>query len=565
MSVPLLAGVGVWAASLALYLSTLAPTLTWGWDDLGVDGGEFLAAANTFGIPHPPGYPTYTLLLKSFATVVPIGDFAYRGNLLSAVLASATVFTAYRVSLRVSRALRPDGSVALAATGSALGALTLATAPLFWSQATITEVYTLNALLAAVLMLVAAHLALPSPVGAGRTRRSTTARLALFGFVLGIGLGNHFTLLVVAAPLVLWLWWALGLRSLATPWAVGALVLGLAVYVYLPLRAAQGPPINWGNADTLGGLAWMLSGDPYQAYLFGVQARDIPDRLLSWLDLVFSQFNPLGLFIGLVGARMLISRAVVLFLAGLVSIVGLSTYAITYNTVDFEVLMVPALLIFSIWVGVGSSWIISEWIRGGEDSGWIGLSERFRIRTHRVHLATATLAFVLLPGISVVLNYEAQNLRDDRTAFEHASQVVEAVPDGSVVLANTEKNVFSLWYMRYVERPEWDVAAIATPLLQFDWYRNDVHEMFPDRVPIIPESGLDEMFRAIIEHNGAGGVFFTFTTRSLMDSFDVDRVGDIFRVRQGRAVSTACDQGAARRLSQKTSAGSGSSRPTGRG
>ena len=58
------------------------------WDQKGVDGGELLVAAHGLGIPHPPGYPTYTLLLRSFATLVPIGDFAFRGTLLSAVLAS---------------------------------------------------------------------------------------------------------------------------------------------------------------------------------------------------------------------------------------------------------------------------------------------------------------------------------------------------------------------------------------------------------------------------------------------------------------------------------------------
>ena len=94
-SVPLWAGIGLWAASLALYVSTLAPTLTWGWNDTGVDGGELLAAANTLGVAHPPGYPTYILLLKGFATLVPVGDFAYRGNLLSAVLASLSVALVY--------------------------------------------------------------------------------------------------------------------------------------------------------------------------------------------------------------------------------------------------------------------------------------------------------------------------------------------------------------------------------------------------------------------------------------------------------------------------------------
>ena len=107
--IALMVGVALWGATLALYLSTLAPTLTWGNENIGVDGGELLAAANTLGIPHPPGYPTYTLLLKLFATVVPVGDLAYRGNLLSAILASGSVVLLYLVILRLCRFLRPDG------------------------------------------------------------------------------------------------------------------------------------------------------------------------------------------------------------------------------------------------------------------------------------------------------------------------------------------------------------------------------------------------------------------------------------------------------------------------
>ena len=46
-SVPRWVGIAVLLASFALYLSTLAPTLTWGWDQKGVDGGELLVAAQT--------------------------------------------------------------------------------------------------------------------------------------------------------------------------------------------------------------------------------------------------------------------------------------------------------------------------------------------------------------------------------------------------------------------------------------------------------------------------------------------------------------------------------------
>ena len=98
----------------------------------GVDGGELLAAADGFEVPHPPGYPTYMLLLKSFRTLVPLGDFAYRGNLLSAVLTSIAVVTVFAVARRICLAVKPDGSPAVATASGALGAAVFATAPLVW-------------------------------------------------------------------------------------------------------------------------------------------------------------------------------------------------------------------------------------------------------------------------------------------------------------------------------------------------------------------------------------------------------------------------------------------------
>ena len=123
----------------------------------------------------------------------------------------------------------------------------MATTPLFWSQAVITEVYTLNSLFVAALILIAAHLALRSPSERERKPQYTTVLLSLFGLLLGLSVGNHLTVLAVAVPMLFWLWTALGWRRLASPYAVGALVLGIAVYLYMPIRAAQNPPINWGE------------------------------------------------------------------------------------------------------------------------------------------------------------------------------------------------------------------------------------------------------------------------------------------------------------------------------
>ena len=70
--------------ALAVYLRTLAPTVMW------YDMGEFATAAYVLGIAHNTGYPLLMLLGKLF-TYLPLGDIAYRVNLLSAVCAALTV------------------------------------------------------------------------------------------------------------------------------------------------------------------------------------------------------------------------------------------------------------------------------------------------------------------------------------------------------------------------------------------------------------------------------------------------------------------------------------------
>ena len=53
------------------------------------DAGEFIAAARTLGIPHPPGTPLFVLIAHVWALLVPVGEYAYRTNLLSACCSAA--------------------------------------------------------------------------------------------------------------------------------------------------------------------------------------------------------------------------------------------------------------------------------------------------------------------------------------------------------------------------------------------------------------------------------------------------------------------------------------------
>src|SRR5215210_5155306 len=126
----------------ALYIGTLAPTvLPYGTPDT-LDSPMLQAEVSVLGIGHPTGYPTYMMLTHLF-THLPFGDVAYRVNLASAVYAAAAVFVVYLVALRL-------GGRAVAA---AVGALAFGVSLTFWSQATLAEVYTLNALFVSLVLL----------------------------------------------------------------------------------------------------------------------------------------------------------------------------------------------------------------------------------------------------------------------------------------------------------------------------------------------------------------------------------------------------------------------------
>ena len=164
----------------ALYVGTLAPTvLPYGTPDT-LDSPMLQAEVSVLGIGHPTGYATYMMLTHLF-TYLPIGDAAYRINLASAVYGVAAVLVVYLAGLRLCNR----------AVAAATGALAFGLSGAFWSQAVIPEVYTLEALLVALVILV---------LFIWRDTRNDRY-LLLCAFLVGLSLTHHLTsvLLVPAA------------------------------------------------------------------------------------------------------------------------------------------------------------------------------------------------------------------------------------------------------------------------------------------------------------------------------------------------------------------------------
>src|SRR5712671_1522481 len=118
----------------ALYLVTLAPTTAM-WD-----ASEYITAAYTLGIPHPPGNPLFVLLGR-VATLLPFGSVAVRVNLLAAVSSAGAAAIWFLVAERVLAQWFTERWPRLA--GASVAALLSATAFTVWNQSVVNEkVYT---------------------------------------------------------------------------------------------------------------------------------------------------------------------------------------------------------------------------------------------------------------------------------------------------------------------------------------------------------------------------------------------------------------------------------------
>src|SRR5205085_12583472 len=134
---PYTAAAMVAACVLALYLITMAPsTAMW-------DTSEYIAAAYTFGLPHPPGNPFFVIVGHLFSLLPIAGSIAARVNVLAAICSAIAAGVWFLIAQQVLRAWVPRRAQRIA--GGVVAALIGATAFTVWNQSVVNEkVYTVS-------------------------------------------------------------------------------------------------------------------------------------------------------------------------------------------------------------------------------------------------------------------------------------------------------------------------------------------------------------------------------------------------------------------------------------
>ena len=414
------------------YVLFAGPTFHW------LDSGELVASAATLGVAHPPGHPLHAVIAQVFC-YLPVGTIAFRVTLASALAAgAAAAVTCLLCEEILRRVWAGAGSRRATAAASSAAALLLGLSYALWLQSVRAEVYALNALVlvSGVALLV-------------RWDRDGDRRYLLLGaLVCGLGLGNHHFLVLLALPAAL-LFLLLALRKRAGArrgWRLaGGLVasggLGLAILLYVPLRAAQAPLVDWGHPTTLQRLGWLLSAKAFQKTVSRAATESLEHRALGGLFTVFRGIawdSLLGLllsFTAAVGMYLLLRRAETrrmgLLLAGLVAFNLLSPVLVgldPYNPDAYGYLCV-AIAFLAPAAAVALSALVHGVARP------IGMARA---------VAVGGLGVVALLAWQVSANLPRADLRARWAAEETGRQLGDA-PPGAALLTSYFESVFNHW------------------------------------------------------------------------------------------------------------------------
>lgn len=483
--------------ALALYIRTLAPSLLWG------DSAEFQTLSYTLGMTHPSGYMTQIMFGKLF-TYLPVGNVAYRVNLMSAFFGALTVGETYLI-------VRLLGGWRVAGLGASL---LLALTPGFWWRALIAESYAPAAgMLATVWLLVLLW-----------RRTGAPTYLFLAGLVGGLSVGIHSTVVMTSVSVLIVMTLTARQRSDWIAAASGAL-LGVALtftfFLYLDHNDPSSSIYNTVFRTNLSAFGLrpdqfdtplkrffaIFPANHFWSYYFTATAAEIGRRLIEYL----SYFPWWAILLIAIGAFTLLRERLPEGLYPLASFLVIWGFAVTVAFSIYREFYVPITVITSVWFGVGASRLLSL------------LDER-RVSTQTIARIIQSLVMLLLVVLPL---WQARSdlipsIRSGYPLFVRRDHIYpvfapnKAINDAQKILARVEDNaiVFAPWDKLY--------SYVYTAHIEDGKTGISFHEAWST-----DEEKLAESAMAYIDQNiDRRPIYFTVNMEDLTQYYRVEKIDD---------------------------------------
>ena len=471
-----------------VYVTTLAPSV------VEIDAGELATVQVLLGIAHPTGYPLFTLLGHLFSLIPFHFSKIYQLNLLTAIWCSlaVTVFVytskfildnlivfefnnkakLQKESKKGKRKRGEDRKREFSTPQKAIieepvkyiasisAGLLLGFDRTFWNQGNAVEVYSLQAFLFCLIIfsLLKAYI---TPI----EERGLTKRWLIFAAILALGFSNHMTTLFVL-PATAYLYFdkfrlkTAGIKRLLIMVFLIFLPIFAGIYLYLPIRASQGPVLNWGNPVDFERFFRHVSGWQFQVWFF--KSTDVMKKQLGYFfSNLFLEFS-IGILLCLYGIFSSYLKARKFFIFNIVLLLFSLLYASNYDIVDIDsyfLLSYVALSFFALF-------------------GIVQIFSKLSFKQYNRSIATALIAICIL--IQLIFNYKENDLKDVYTFEDYSKSTLNSTKPNSIILTYLwDYLVASSYYFQLVEKYRPDVIVIDKELLRRSWYYGQINRQHP--------------------------------------------------------------------------------------
>ena len=501
-----------------VYSFTTAP------DVMFTDSGELSSAAATLGVSHPTGYPLFTILGFLWSKL-PMGvSIILQMNLFSVFWAALSSIIIYLISNLVienyslfkiennnTNSKNSKNSLSKTKENKKLKKNTIITEILvnnenknvnevdnvidsihsnptninlfsflislcfsfsltLWAQTTSIEVYTLHFFMFSLIYYFILQIYIQY-----KQNINYINNLYLLSFLIGLSFTNHLSTVLIIPGVLYFYFFILSDTNITAklkqfPKIVVFLLLGLSVYLYLPINSANDPLFNWGEvSDSFYKFYYHISGKQYQVWLFSDSAV-FWSNIGKFFTLLPIQFGIIGLIVILFGLSTLFKMNKSIFLFLIINFFVSLIYVCGYTIHDIDsYFLTPLFPLFIVFIfGVTHYIFISN----------IPINSTTSNNSKKSNFIIGFLSLILL--INFTINYNINNQNDNYLVKDYTMNLTQNLePKAIIITAQWDYFVSAFWYYQKITGYRADIVLIEKELLRRTWYYRHLEQWYP--------------------------------------------------------------------------------------
>jgi hypothetical protein len=460
------------------------------------DSGEMAASAYGLGLPHPPAYPFFNLM-GHLVCWLPVGTVAFRLNLFSEflVLASLSIIliTCQKIIFDLPAISLDKGLERLLL--AAMGIVFVSCRSVFAQSLTAKGcIYTSTLFLTSLVVFF--HLV-------GRDKKIKNYLFLTF-FIWAVGMGNHWQTQILWIPF--FLLWIYEKRMIFTgraiTFSVTTIVIGISIYLYLPLRGNLNCSPSWGYPINFDLFYWVISRQLVSGSELWIQNSLFYFESISEIfRVIFYYWLPGFALLALLGAwrLWLWKRNLAFSLLCLSTPIFLAVFAIheQQNTYLMHIYLVPLAGLTVIFGFLGFCYLL--------------------VLVNKKESQKIIILFFIFISLGWLLHvFRMENRNDYLLAEDFGENVLKNIPKGAILLADGDHYVMPIWYEKFVNQKRLDLIFEPSVFLLHGWGWKQLVDQSEDLKPAISSSDLfQERLDALTKFPRSHPLYYSLSTKYL--------------------------------------------------